>query len=302
MPPVRVRGLEPADGEALTALVERARDAGELLGSSAPHGEWVVPLALAQPSQVAVAEVAGSLAGVVLPEVKALVVEPGFRRRGIGRALVGAGLAIERERGRPELLLGILPGDAPGRAFLAATGFSYHSTVWDLELVASAPVPAAVWPDGFTARAFDRSRDLEPWVALFNVAFAEHATPLTIDEATWRATWDDPTVADDDVLVVVGPAGGLVGFCATDSPHVGDGSAPRRGEIWTIGVAPEHRGRGLGRQLLRWGVARLRGLGVATVRLAVSARNPAALALYESDGFGRTTTRDRWARPVEPRA
>ncbi len=34
--------------------------------------------------------------------------------------------------------------------------------------------------------------------------------------------------------------------------------------------------------------------------LSVNGRNAGALGLYESEGFQRTSTRERWARPVGP--
>jgi len=70
------------------------------------------------------------------------------------------------------------------------------------------------------------------------------------------------------------------------------------GEVWAVGVRPDRQGRGLGRQLLRAGVARLRGVGVPAISLSVNGRNESALGLYESEGFVRVLTRDRWARPA----
>ena len=67
-----------------------------------------------------------------------------------------------------------------------------------------------------------------------------------------------------------------------------------------MGVRPGLQGRGHGRQLLRWGVEHLRATGVETVTLSVNGRNPRALGLYEAEGFHRTSTRERWARPVPP--
>ena len=92
--------------------------------------------------------------------------------------------------------------------------------------------------------------------------------------------------------------GELIGFSATEPKRREDGGVEPRAEIWTIGVRPDRQGAGLGRQLLRWGVAHLRELGVETVTLSVNGRNPRALGLYESEGFVRTSTRERWARPV----
>ncbi len=151
-----IRRLTADDAASLTALIERARDAGELLGSSSPHGDWIVRYATLEPNEVAVAEADGVLAGVVLPEIKALVVEPGFRRRGIGQALVAEGLEIERERGRPNLLLGLVPEDVAGHAFVEAAGFALHSTLWDLDLAPGVTVADPVWPAGTHPRPIDR--------------------------------------------------------------------------------------------------------------------------------------------------
>lgn len=293
-----IRRFTAGDEDALAAIVARARDAGELLGSSTPHGEWMVRFATHQPGQVAVAVVDGTVVGAVFPEMKALVVEPAFRRRGLGRGLVEEGLAIERERGRPNLLVGALPDDVPGRAFLVATGFAYHSTLWDLDLPPGAAAAPPAWPDGLAARTIDRTRDLPAFVALFNAAFADHATPLQLDQALIEEDWADSPFRDEDLLLLEDASGALAGFSATEPKHTDDGVEPR-GEIWTIGVRPELQGRGLGRQLLRWGIGHLREAGVETVFLSVNARNPRALGLYESEGFVRTATRDRWARPVE---
>ena len=295
-----IRRLTADDAPSLTALIERARDAGELLGSSSPHGDWIVRYALSEPDQIAVAEADGMLVGVVLPEVKALVVAPGRRRQGIGRALVAAGVEIEAERGRPNLLLGLLPDDAAGHAFVEATGFAFHSTLWDLDLEPGIAVAEPAWPSGTRPRPIDRARDLRAWVELFNAAFADHATPLQLDAARIEASRDEAPFRDEDLVLLEARSGELLGFCASEPKRLPDGGVEPRAEIWTVGVRPDLQGRGYGRQLLRWGVHHLRGLGVETVTLSVNGRNAGALGLYESEGFHRTSTRERWARPVAP--
>ena len=70
------------------------------------------------------------------------------------------------------------------------------------------------------------------------------------------------------------------------------------GEIGLLGVRPDRQGRGLGRQLLRAGATYLRGAGIVNIGLSVNGRNEGALGLYESEGFVRDRTRDRWSRPV----
>ena len=64
-------------------------------------------------------------------------------------------------------------------------------------------------------------------------------------------------------------------------------------EVHTIAVAPPHRGRGIGRELLRGLLAVADGAG-ATVFLEVRTDNDAARALYESEGFTVIGLRKRY--------
>jgi mycothiol synthase len=209
---------------------------------------------------------------------------------------------MERDRGRPELLMGVLPADTVGRAFVEATGFAYHSTVFDLALPPQRVVPSPAWPAGVVGRPFDRLRDLERWVAVFDAAFADHPTPLQLEPKQIAAGLADPDNEDADIVLAEEVASGeLVGFCATD-PGRRNGILAEHGELWSIGVRPDRQGRGLGRQLVRAGVERLRSIGIRDARLSVNGRNEGAAALYESEGFVRTRTRDRWARPVSVEA
>ena len=293
-----VRELVAADAEGVAGAVKAGREHGEFRASSDAEGAYVVKAFEVDPSIFGGAFVDGRLIGLVSPEFKFTLVAPPFRRHGIGRQLIELAERMERERGRPNVLMGRLPDDESAKAFLEATGFAFHSTLWDLELPPDAAVAPAAWRPGLEARDFDRTRDTEPWIALFNAAFADHATPLQLDPTFIAAGMDDPSIEDADTLVVEDLASGeLVGFCAT-APVRSDGAIGPKGEIWTIGVRPDRQGQGLGRQLLRWGVARLRSIGVHDIDLSVNNRNEHALRLYEDEGFVRTRTRERWARPV----
>jgi len=57
------------------------------------------------------------------------------------------------------------------------------------------------------------------------------------------------------------------------------------GTVERVGVAPEHRRRGIGRALLDHCLAALAGRGIREVWLEVAASNEAALHLYENAGF-----------------
>lgn len=269
-----------------------------MLASSDPHGLFVLKLFEADSTKFGGAFEGDALVGFVSSDFKVAVVRPDRRRRGIGRALVDLGLSMAAASGHRELILGVLPGDSAGQAFLEATGFIYHSTVWDLDLPPDAAVAAPVWPDGFAGRPFDRTRDVDAWISVFNAAFADHATPLQLDPKLIEAGLDDPDNADTDIVLLEERATGeIVGFCNCDMERR-DGEVGEHAELWTIGVRPDMQGRGFGRQLVRAGVENVRSVGIRNVSLSVNGRNESALGLYESEGFVRVRTRDRWTRPV----
>jgi RimJ/RimL family protein N-acetyltransferase len=97
-----------------------------------------------------------------------------------------------------------------------------------------------------------------------------------------RAEWSGP----EGGLFGAFEAGALVGLC-------GYGREKRikyrhKAFIWGMYVAPEARGRGLGRELLAAALDRLRSLpDVEQVNLQVTAVNAAAAELYRSMGFVR---------------
>lgn len=85
--------------------------------------------------------------------------------------------------------------------------------------------------------------------------------------------------------------GQMIGFVAGD-PH------PSQGYSWiaTLGVAPEHRRRGIGRDLLRACEGLLK---TSIVKLSVRASNEAAIHLYEQEGYRRTEVWQKYYRDGE---
>jgi ribosomal protein S18 acetylase RimI-like enzyme len=83
----------------------------------------------------------------------------------------------------------------------------------------------------------------------------------------------------DIVRLKVVEDGQMIGFVAGDM-HSSSGLS----WIATIGIAPEYRRRGLGRELLRACEARLK---TPRIRLSVRASNDGAIRLYEQEGYQR---------------
>lgn len=60
---------------------------------------------------------------------------------------------------------------------------------------------------------------------------------------------------------------------------------PTKGLISNIGVDPQHRGKGYGRQIMLFGLGQLKKGGCAQAYLRVHVENKLAVHLYESLGF-----------------
>jgi ribosomal protein S18 acetylase RimI-like enzyme len=72
----------------------------------------------------------------------------------------------------------------------------------------------------------------------------------------------------------------------------------KRGEISIIAVNPQNRGKGIGRQIMLFGLRQLKDTGCKQAYLSVHAKNIPALHLYESLGFVKAERRNTliWRR------
>ena len=63
------------------------------------------------------------------------------------------------------------------------------------------------------------------------------------------------------------------------------GEAPAAADVSYLGLVPAVRGRGLGKGLVRFALARAAALGFRTLTLSVDVRNDPAVRLYRGHGF-----------------
>jgi mycothiol synthase len=228
-----------------------------------------------------------------------LVVHPGARRQGVGRALLTR--LEELAAGRP--LRVWAHGDLPGSAELAAAGG--YDRVRELlqmrrDLAGVDPDPRPALPDGVRVLPFRPGRDEDAWLAVNARAFATHpeqggwtATDLALREAE---EWFDPAgfllawQGDPD------DGGRLLGSHWTKVHPPGDAGDEAIGEVYVLGIDPGAQGGGLGRALTDLGLAFLRGRGLREVLLYVEADNVPAVSLYEKRGFTRYAVDVSWRR------
>lgn len=104
----------------------------------------------------------------------------------------------------------------------------------------------------------------------------------------------DQAGRDEAIVLEVLDDGSFAGYAAGRIDEAGDGY------LDFVGVAPEHRRRGLGGLLVSASARAFRDRApITAVRLTVSSENVAALALYETLGFGRQSSAVGYRRPPE---
>jgi mycothiol synthase len=214
------------------------------------------------------------------PEVSGeLVVDPGARRQGIGRALVGELTAAAN--GHLQLWA---HGDLPAAASLArAAGLARFRALWQLRRSLHDPVSRPEFAAGSRLRTFVPGQDEDEWLALNGRAFAKHP-----EQGGWtrhdlqlreREPWFDPAG-----FFIAERGGQMAGF------HWTKVHPPGVGEVYVVGVDPAEQGSGLGRALTLAGLAHLRDLGLQTAMLYVDGDNTPAIRMYETLGFTRART------------
>ena len=135
----------------------------------------------------------------------------------------------------------------------------------------------------YTIRAFNPAQDKAPWLALNNKIFVNHP-----DQGNWALadlenrmaeTWFD---AEGFFLAVKGNE--IVGFVCTKI-HQDLVNQDPVGELYVVGVDPDHAHQGIGRAVSVTAINYLITKGLKRSMLYVDADNEKGLALYTSLGF-----------------
>jgi mycothiol synthase len=133
---------------------------------------------------------------------------------------------------------------------------------------------------------------------LQNLAFADAwgYNANTVEAITFRINQSSCSRRD---IVLAYDQGRAVGCCWTGISCEKGMPSVRKGRIHMLGVAPNYRGKGIGRELMIIGLTRLRERGLKVAELTVDSENEAACALYESLGF-EVQARTLWyEKPVD---
>jgi GNAT superfamily N-acetyltransferase len=215
-----------------------------------------------------------------------VVVDPRFRGRGIGSALLREAKQFAVESGAQSLTAHTR--DAATVAFAEERGFSVSAEMiqWELDLETFTRLP----PNGTLSLEelgdFDRFHAALPAMEFGDVVGAEEFRARHLEDPRWAAM--QTLVLDGDAIVGVACVQPIPG--TTTAFHAG------------TGVLPTHRRRGIGTAVKLRAIHEARRLGFTRLETGNDAKNVAALALNRSLGYREVALLRTLTAPVERRS
>lgn len=226
-------------------------------------------------------------AGIAPDGAAELVVRPTQRRRGLGAELASA--VLDRV---PDARLWA-HGDLPAAQALAARlGLTRVRELLVLRRPLDGVPGAPPAPEGFTLRTFRPGQDEDALLAINAAAFAHHPEQGRLDRDGLAQRTDQAWFDPAGLFLVQDTKGDLAAFHWTKVADPASGI----GEVYVVGVSPQHQGHGLGGYVTAVGLAHLAGLGLDVVELYVEGDNTPALATYDRAGFARHAVHSMYAR------
>ncbi|MGP4004547.1 mycothiol synthase [Streptomyces sp. 8N706] len=199
-----------------------------------------------------------------------LVVHPGYRGRGHGRALGGALLDASGKR----LRVWAHGGHPAARHLAQVLGMSLFRELRQMRRpLADLSLAEPVLPVGVRVRTFRPGQDDAAWLAANAAAFAHHPEQGSLTqrdlEDRMAQVWFEP-----EGFFLAEKEGRIVGFHWT-KVH----AAEQLGEVYVLGVVPGAQGGGLGKALTAIGLRHLAAAALPTAMLYVDADNVPAVTV-----------------------
>ena len=210
-----------------------------------------------------------------------VVVHPKFRNLGYGKQLLQRSLNVAGEK----LRLWSHGENALARNLAQSVGKKETRTLLQMRRSLLSAIENPLIPSDYVISSYNPERDAESWLRANYEIFKEHP-----EQGNWtmrdfairmKEDWFDP-----NGFFILRYQNEIAGFAWTkvhQHSHTPDHSP--LGEIYVLGVMPEHRGKSLGKSLTLHSLTYLRSLGLLEAMLYVNQEDKVALSLYEACGF-----------------
>jgi mycothiol synthase len=303
---ITIRNYQPADFHKYVLLQAEAEKA-ELTGRCvSPQfiGEQLGRPNYCPGQDLFIAKIADDVAGYMDIEAEMAIgrvvldcrVHPEHRRKGLFTELCSCAMNRIKELGVRLVHVNIRQDNMVAGNILTELGFSSVRQFLELRLNIG-------HVDGLDSHPAIEWRYLQPGqegelTKLQNRAFAGTwgYNPNTVETIMFRINLSTSSRQD---IILAYDKDRAVGCCWTGISCEGGIPSARKGRIHMLGVDPDHRGKGIGRELMMVGLARLRNRGLTAAELTVDSENKAACALYQAIGF-EVEVRTLWyEKPVD---
>jgi len=219
-------------------------------------------------------------------------VHPSHRKRGVATELFDGAVRHARRADLNVAQICIAESNTAAQKMVSGLDMKYirHFIGFQLDLT-GIQIPEVTSADYIIRHL--RSGEESQLTAIQNLAFAGAwgFNPNTTEDIVYRVHLSS-CIPEDILMAYRGDQ--TVGYCWTRI-LVNETSTPktRTGEIHMIGVDPDFRKKGLGRNVLLSGLDHLKGKEITKVVLTADGEDPVPRGLYESVGF-RETMKMQW--------
>ncbi len=300
--PYIIRNYRPEDFDMLVQLVGEVGKGGWSSSSVSPQ-DMIESLGRPNHSpeeDLFIAEEGGNIAGYVDITVELNIgrvvlnclVHPEYRGNGVATKLIERAIDRARELKVKRIHVNIPQESVTAQELFTKMGFRFIRRFLELRLDLSEVHVPDMGRMGPRYRHM-KSGEEEKLVHIQNRSFADTwgFNPNTVEEIVYRIGL--PNCSPEDI-VFAGDGGNVIGYCWTRIyPGETKGARAGKGRIYMLGVNPDHRGKGTGREVLLAGLFYLKSKGLMMVDLTVDSKNKAARALYRSARF-HIRTRSLW--------
>jgi mycothiol synthase len=226
----------------------------------------------------------------------ACLVHPRHRRKGLAKKLFPYAIERAKELGARVVQGSIPENNVVAKELVTRMGFRFARRFLELKLDFYNIQLSDTKGGNIVSRGL-RSGEEDMLTEIQNRSFVGTwgFNPNTTEEIIYRVNLRGRSPED---VIMAYEGGKLIGYCwTTVSPPGNTARAVNKGQIHMLGMDPDYRKKGIGKEILMKGLHHLKGKGIEIVELTVDSENQAALSLYESVGF-EIFSATRWYEKV----